>query len=269
MNPPDHDGSASPRVRQSETHVIFGPKARTYGAIVSSPLLVLWDIDHTLIETGGVGSEVYAAAFEKVTGQPLEELPDISGRTEPAIFREALAHHGIDDPGDLFARFAEEQAWGYSDRIAELRRRGRALPGAAEALQALSTRGDVIQSVLTGNTGPSARIKLAAFGLDGFLDLDIASYGTDSDIRAQLVGVARQRATGRTGDSFGPDSTVLVGDTPADVVAAGDGDARIIAVATGRHTVADLAAAGASDVLADLSDTQAFVAILYRGESPQ
>jgi phosphoglycolate phosphatase len=236
---------------------------------VSSPLLVLWDIDHTLVDTGGVGSEVYAAAFEKVTGQPLKEMPDISGRTEPAIFREALALHEINDPGDLFTRFAQEQAREYSDRIAELRERGRALPGAADALQTLSTRGDMIQSVLTGNTRPSAQIKLAAFGMDAHLDLDIAAYGTDSDTRADLVDVARQRATERTGHTFGPDSTVLIGDTPADVTAAKDGAARIIAVATGRHSPADLAAAGANTVLADLTETSALLAALYPGEPTQ
>jgi phosphoglycolate phosphatase len=236
---------------------------------MSSSLLVLWDIDHTLVETGGVGSEIYAAAFEKVTGRPLKTMPDVSGRTEPVIFREALALHDIDDPGNLFVTFAEEQARGYSDRVAEMRERGRALPGAADALQALSARDDVIQSVLTGNIRPSARIKLAAFGLDTYLNLDIGAYGTDSDTRADLVDIARQRVTEQSGQSFGPDSTVLIGDTPADVAAARDGGARIIAVATGDHTIDDLATAGSSVVLADLIDTQAFMAALYYGKPPQ
>jgi phosphoglycolate phosphatase-like HAD superfamily hydrolase len=236
--------------------------------IVSSPLLVLWDIDHTLMDTGGVGGEVYAAAFEKVTGQPLREMPEVSGSTEPVIFREALALHEIDDTPALYARFAEEQARGYSERVADLRERGCALPCAAEVLQELAARDGVIQSVLTGNTEPSSRIKLASFGLDTYLDLDIAAYGTDSDIRADLVAVARQRATDRIGISFGPSTTVLVGDTPADVTAAHDGAARIIAVATGRHTIADLAKTGALDVLADLCDMQAFMQVLYRDEPP-
>jgi phosphoglycolate phosphatase len=52
--------------------------------------LVLWDIDHTLIETRGVGGGIYAETFRKVTGRPLNEMPALSGRTEPVIFREAL-----------------------------------------------------------------------------------------------------------------------------------------------------------------------------------
>jgi phosphoglycolate phosphatase len=232
-------------------------------------LLVLWDIDHTLIETRGVGSEIYASAFQKVTGQTLDQMPDISGRTEPVIFRQALALHGIEDTGNLFSQFADQQARGYADRIGELRQRGRALPGAAAALNILASRDDAVQSVLTGNTRPSAEIKLSAFGLQTHLDLDAGAYGTDSDIRADLVPIARERATQRTGIPFGPDSTVLVGDTPSDVTAARDGGARIIAVATGRFSPGDLAAAGASTVLADLTSTAALIAALYPGEPAQ
>jgi len=235
----------------------------------SHTLLVLWDIDHTLIETGGVGSEIYAAAFQKVTGRKQEQMADVSGRTEPVIFRETLALHGIDDPGDLFSIFADEQARGYAERVDELRRRGRALPGAAQALSALAKRDDAFQSVLTGNIRRSAEIKLSAFGLDTHLDLDAAAYGTDSDDRADLVPIARGRATQRTGYPFGRESTVLIGDTPADVAAAQDGGARIIAVATGNSSTNDLTAAGASNVLADLTSTTALLAALYPGEPTQ
>jgi phosphoglycolate phosphatase len=235
----------------------------------AQPLLVLWDIDHTLIETRGVGGEIYAAAFLKVTGRPLVQMADMAGRTEPVIFRDTLALHGINDPGDMFRQFAIEQARGYADRIADMRHRGRALPGAFNALSALSSKPNVVQSVLTGNTRPTAQIKLGAFGLDEYLDLDAGAYGTDDDIRAKLVPVARQRAAQRTGHSFDPESTVLIGDTPADVAAARDGGARIIAVATGRSTAAELAAAGASTVLPDLTSTAALLAVVCPGEPPQ
>jgi phosphoglycolate phosphatase-like HAD superfamily hydrolase len=232
-------------------------------------ILVLWDVDHTLMDSGGVGSEVYAAAFEKVTGLPLKQMADVFGRTEPVIFRETLKLNGIEDPGDLFAKFAEEQAHGYAERAAEMRQRGRALPGAAEALRVLSGRDDVIQSVLTGNTRPSAEIKLRTFGLDRHVDLDIGAYGTDDDIRARLVDIARHRATERTGHHFDRATTMLIGDTPGDVTAARDGAARIIAVATGRDSADDLAAAGADTVLADLTSTADLLAAIYPGEPPQ
>ncbi len=72
-------------------------------------ILVLWDIDHTLIETRGVGGQIYADAFRKATGQRLGEMPALSGRTEPVIFREALKIHDITDTGDLYRQFAAER----------------------------------------------------------------------------------------------------------------------------------------------------------------
>ena len=239
------------------------------GASVPAHLLVLWDVDHTLIETGGVGSEIYAAAFGKVTGHPMTQMAHVHGRTEPVIFRDTLALNGLDDVPGLYESFAAEQADGYRRRRADLRERGRALPGAAEALRALSGRPEVTQSVLTGNTRPAAELKLAAFGLDGYVDFDAASYGTDSDLRACLVGIARDRAAARAGRQFTADTTVIIGDTPADVTAARDGGARIIAVATGTYGTAELTAAGAGTVLADLSDTTAFLAAVEASRPPR
>ena len=153
---------------------------------MAAPLLVLWDIDHTLIETRGIGFEIYAAAFEDVTGQPLPKMAEMAGRMEPVIFRETLAMYGVPDSAGLYARFADRQAQEYRDRIAELRERGRALPGASAALHALDGRHSVLQSVLTGNTRQSAEVKLSAFGLDAYLDMDSAAYGTDSHIEVGI-----------------------------------------------------------------------------------
>jgi phosphoglycolate phosphatase len=229
---------------------------------MTSPLLVLWDIDHTLIETRGVGSQVYAEAFAKVIGHPLEKMPELAGRTEPVIFREALKVNGVEPDEDLYEQFAAEQARGYAAHLDELRARGRALPGAADALRALSERNDVLQSVLTGNTRPSAEIKLRAFDLARYLDFDIGAYGTDDDTRANLVNIARQRAEKASGIAFDHGATVLLGDTPNDVAAAQASGARIIAVATGKDSAANLSAAGAETVLPDLTDTSAVIAAI-------
>jgi phosphoglycolate phosphatase len=231
---------------------------------MTTPLLVLWDIDHTLVETGGVGSQVYAEAFTKVTGRPLDKMPELAGRTEPVIFREALKVNGVEPHEDLYGQFAAEQARGYAAHLDELRTRGHALPGAAEALRALAERNDVLQSVLTGNTRPASEIKLRAFGLDRYVDFDIGAYGTDDDTRANLVNVARQRAEKAHGASFDDDATILIGDTPNDVAAAKASAARIIAVATGKDSADALAEAGALTVLADLADTHTVLTAIYR-----
>jgi phosphoglycolate phosphatase len=224
--------------------------------------LVLWDIDHTLIESGGVGRQVYAEAFAKVTGRQLETMPELAGRTEPVIFRDALRVNGIEASEDLYEKFAAEQAQGYADHLDELHRQGRALPGAREALEALAERHDVTQSVLTGNTRPAAEIKLRAFGLDRYVNFDIGAYGTDDDTRANLVGIARQRAEKVHAQDYEDGQTILIGDTSNDVAAALGSGARIIAVATGNETTADLAKAGARTVLPDLSDATAVLAAI-------
>ena len=142
--------------------------------------------------------------------------------------------------------------------------RGHALPGAVAALTAVEAlgAGAAVQSVLTGNVRPVAEAKLAAFGLDGYLDLAIGAYGEEHEVRAELVHLARDRAAAGYGRDFGGPATVLVGDTPLDVAAAAESGARSVAVATGGSTAAELAAAGADRVLPDLTDTGAFLAAL-------
>jgi phosphoglycolate phosphatase len=226
---------------------------------MADPVLVLWDIDHTLIETRGVGAELFREAFEQATGRTLEHSPDVTGRTERAIFAETARAHGV-EPGPLQDEYEQLLAAGYRDHAAELAQRGRAIPGAAEAISALAGAGGIIQSVLTGNLRTVAEIKLRVFGLAGSLDLDIAACGSDDPVRARLVGIARQRAAAKYRSAFGPYSTVLIGDTPSDIGAARDGGAGVVAVATGRSTAAQLRQAGAGVVLQDLSDPAAVLA---------
>jgi phosphoglycolate phosphatase len=189
-------------------------------------------------------------------------MPELAGRTEPVIFRDALRVNGIEASEDLYEQFAAAQAQGYVDHLDELRSQGRALPEAREALEALAERDDVTQSVLTGNTRPAAEIKLRAFGLDRYINFDIGAYGTDDDTRANLVAIARQRAEQAHAQDYEAGQTILIGDTSNDVAAALGSGARIVAVATGKESVADLTAAGADTVLADLTDTAAVVAAI-------
>src|SRR5205814_1606434 len=109
---------------------------------------------------------------------------------------------------------------GYQDAREELRTIGRALPGAAEALQSLIEEPTVYQTVLTGNLREVARIKLEVFGLDHYVDLASGAYGDDDPERVNLVRLAQQRVTERTGVAFNGDNTILIGDTPRDIEAA-------------------------------------------------
>jgi phosphoglycolate phosphatase len=228
--------------------------------------LVLWDVDHTLMETGGVGAELFRCAFEQATGSPLEQEVTVTGRTEPAIFREAAERQSIEWSPELFDRYAQVLARVYREQAGEMMRRGRALPGAAEAVAALGKLGTVVQSVLSGNLRPVAQVKLETFGLDAGLDLDVGAYGSDDTVRSRLVRIAQRRAGSKYQASFDAQTTVLVGDTPADVQAGHEGGARVVAVASGRNTADELSQAGAKVVLLDLLDSDRLVhAILGPG----
>lgn len=208
-------------------------------------LLVLWDVDHTLIETRGVGFAIYQRAFPAATGRPLTELAKVSGRTELDIMRETLRINGVEPTNGAIERLAAALVDGYEDARAELAGHGRALPGARETLAELANNTTMFQTVLTGNLREVARIKLEVFELDGFLDLEAGAYGNDHEERTELVAIAQERASKRAGVAFGNDATVLVGDTPNDVAAGLAAGVRVIGVATGKTSLDELRDAGA------------------------
>ncbi|MBA0053355.1 HAD family hydrolase [Streptomyces sp. AJS327] len=219
------------------------------------PRLLLWDIDHTLIESRGVGRALSAAAFEQVTGIPMREQAAIDGITEPVIFRETAKLHGLETTQADFERFAQVLSEEHVANARELRERGAALPGAAAALEALHVA-DVRQTVVTGNVRAVAETKLHVFGLDSRIDWDTGAYGENADLRPDLVALALRRAATPATDA------VLIGDTPADVEGGHAHGVRVIAVATGRSSTEALRAANADTVLEDLTDTERLVKLV-------
>ena len=237
---------------------------------------MLWDVDFTLVNAAGVGRRLYQEAFSQVFARELPDVAneaDMAGRTDRAIALDVLTLAGVADPRGQVAAFESalhRLAPGVRPMVAAS---AVALPGAAAALAALAGQPGVVQSVLTGNIRPLAEAKLAPLGLTGRLDLTVGAYGSEHEVRSELVHLARQRAAKAYGADFGGHATVLIGDTPLDVRAALDTGARAIAVATGQFSQADLAAAGhgappaAVAVLADLSDTAAVVAAVLNGRA--
>jgi phosphoglycolate phosphatase len=217
-------------------------------------LLVLWDVDGTLVRAGGHGRHAFEEAFESVTGRAAGEVA-MAGRTDRQIALALLdgADHHLPDLLEGLTAALER-------REEEIRRDGRALPGVEEVLRRLDGTDGLVQSLLTGNLAANAAVKLGAFGLDRWVDLEIGGYGSDPhDARSDLVAVARERAAAKYSR---PDNTVLVGDTPLDVRAAHEAGARVVAVASGPYEPEELERAGADMVLPDLSDAERAVAAL-------
>ncbi|MER6712427.1 MULTISPECIES: HAD family hydrolase [unclassified Streptomyces] len=219
------------------------------------PELVLWDIDHTLMATRGLGRELWGEAFERVTGVALREQASVTGSTERVILRETARLHDIPYSSGLFLRFADALGSLHVRRAAELRERGHALPGATAVLAALEARG-ARQTVVTGNVRQAAEVKLAVFGLDAYLDLDDGAYAENGEGRPELLRAALKRS------AVSPRDAVFLGDTPADVAGGREAGVRVVAVATGRASANDLRAAGAHAVLEGLSDTDEVLAAI-------
>jgi phosphoglycolate phosphatase len=226
--------------------------------------LLLWDVDRTLLVGGGVGVEAYAAAFTAVTGRPWAGTLTAAGRTDLAITPELFAQHGIVDAAPhldaFFARYARE----FAARSHLVAGHGTLLPGVEEVLAALHARGEVVQTLVTGNIPAVGIGKVAAFGLDRYLDTAVGGYGDDHAVRSVLVGRGRERAEAAYG-RFADDDVLVIGDTVHDVAAALAQGVVAVGVATGPATAAGLAAAGAHHVLDDLSDVAAVVALLAGG----
>lgn len=226
-------------------------------------VLLLWDVDHTLIENSGVSKAVYARTFQMMTGRAPDVQPGTDGRTDHEIVRNLFTANGVAFTAEDDRSYQSALIDAMGELHPRLMRDGFVLPGVLEVLEAVSQIPGIVQSVLTGNIRPNAEAKLRLLGDHArVLDLDVGGYGSDDLRRPRLVGAAQRKASQKYGVVFGSSSTVLVGDTERDVAAALEGGALIVAVATGVTSQEQLRQAGAHVVLPDLADAPGFVAIV-------
>lgn len=218
--------------------------------------LLLFDVDQTLLVSGGAGRRAMDRAIEELYGvENAFSGTQPAGKTDPVIFREMLDRAGVavDDWEGATTAIAER----YLEHLAREvppSPRARLMPGVVELLETLHGRRDVALGLLTGNLEGGARLKLGRFGLNRFFAF--GAFSSDHVERPRLVpvAVARAEAYCRRRIGLGP-HVVIIGDSPLDVACALANGATAVAVATGSSTPAELAAAGAHLVLRDLSDT--------------
>lgn len=219
--------------------------------------LLLFDIDGTLLLSGGAGVRAMARTFEQLFGvRDAFASSDIAGRTDTFILSHALRRAGLPDTADTHQQFRDAYITLLDDEIKRPTQSRRGLmPGVQSLLDAVRQRDGFYLALLTGNFERAAYVKLGHFGIGAFFPW--GAFGEESAHRDDLARIAIQRAQSRSIPTTALGRVVVIGDTPHDVACARAIGARALAVATGGYSVQQLSESGADVVLPDLSDTDA------------
>ena len=218
----------------------------------------LFDIDGTLLASGGAGKAALEAAFTEVFGVALRVQIPYAGRTDRAIARDLLRLHDIDPSRENW----EKLLACYLARLpASLtHHQGRVLPGILALLSMLQTRADVALGLLTGNVRAGARVKLGHYGL--FEHFAFGGFGDHHFDRDDVAREAFAAVKTHMGEHMTAERIWVIGDTPLDVRCARAIGARAVAVATGLHTLEQLRDAAPDLALSDLADPSSFLDML-------
>ena len=217
-------------------------------------LVVLFDIDGTLIDTGGAGGTAMRNAFRKVFGVERPSNVPYSGRTDRNIGGAMLTVHGLEDNPNNWDRlrsaYLEELA------IQLPQHDGRTLAGVESLIEELQGRPETAIGLLTGNLRRAATLKLSHYGLAE--PFTFGGFGDDHHSRDRVAQAALEEAMAVIGGV--PSRCVVVGDTPHDVTCARAIEAEVIAVSTGIHPRDELAEAQPDLLVDDLTGVGSFFA---------
>lgn len=223
--------------------------------------LLLWDIDGTLILSGGAGERALIRALHTEFGvEGSLDGVELAGRTDRWIARQLLTKFTLPVTEDGITRFLESYLRALPQEL--VHPEARVLPGVRELLAALSARGDVAQGLLTGNLRAGAEIKLRHHDL--WTPFAFGAFADDAELRNHLGPHAVRRAGSHHAVEFAPDRVWVIGDTPHDIECGKAIGASTIGVATGRFTVDELRAHTPTAVFADLTDTAAVLSVIDR-----
>lgn len=215
------------------------------------PRLVLFDIDGTLIRTGGAGMAAFDRVFTSTFQKPgAARAIQFSGRTDTSIVRGFFVQQGIEPSPANFQRFFEPYHFWLDHVLRETE--GRVLPGVVELIDGLRALPEPPAiGLLTGNVRLGAEIKLRHYGI--WEHFELGAFGDDHEDRNQLAVIARERGGRHLRRALQGEEIVVVGDTPHDVRCAQAINARCLAVATGGATWDELAAHKPAWLVEDLS----------------
>jgi phosphoglycolate phosphatase len=221
--------------------------------------VVLFDIDGTLLLTGGAGQRAMERALAAEFGvtRPTEDIP-AAGRTDRAITADLLRFHNIEDTPDTWDRFSREYFRQLPLALAELD--GRLLPGVEELLSVLDAREDVALGLLTGNFREGAWLKLKHYRIDHYFEF--GAFGDDHHSRDDVAHLAFADSHRHVGLPVAAERVWVIGDTPSDVTCARAIGANVVAVATGMFSYEELERTRPDCLLRDLSDPSPFLSRL-------
>lgn len=226
----------------------------------SAKKLILWDIDGTLIVSHGAGVRAMELALTKRFGVTCDlRQIDWAGRTDSWITGAVFNLVGLPDT----PQNAHDYLEAYLELLpTELRNgpQGQVLPGVFELLETLHHREDVAQGLLTGNLRRGAEFKLTHYKVWHYFEF--GAFADDSPQRNDLGPHALRRAREKHAVDFSPAETFIIGDTPHDIACGKVIGAKTIAVATGKYSVAELAAHAPTAVFEDFADTAAFLRVV-------
>ena len=218
--------------------------------------LLLFDIDGTLIHSGGAGVEALKRALKERFGIE-DDLHDIefAGMTDSGIVVSILNKHTISPSTENIAAFLDSYVHFLPHELP--RRKGTLLPGVLELLEKLKTRKHVVLGLLTGNVSRGAKLKLSHYGVWHYFEF--GAFADDHHDRNELGAFARARAKEKHGREFSSDEIDVIGDTPRDIACGRALGARTIAVATGSWSREKLAEHGPDILIDDLSDVDRLI----------
>jgi phosphoglycolate phosphatase-like HAD superfamily hydrolase len=225
------------------------------------PRLLLFDIDGTLVLTGGAGARAMLRAFSDLFGFS-NGLGSISmaGRTDAWIVAQMAAAHGVSVSEEEVRAFQDTYARYLAEEVLQPGPRKGVLPGVRPLLDTLASRDDVYLALLTGNYRRGAEIKLEYFDLWRYFRT--GAFGDDAHERNGLLWTALDSVVAAGGPQVRPAEVVIIGDTPLDVAVAVAGGARSLGVGTGSYDVDALLESGADAAVPDLSDIDAVMSAL-------
>jgi phosphoglycolate phosphatase-like HAD superfamily hydrolase len=211
-----------------------------------------------LIHTRGAGLAALREGLRVAFGvaDPTDRVA-VHGRTDRGITRDLFRHHGIDDHAEHWERFRDAYLQVLPGTLAA--RPGTVLPGIIALLDILASRDDVAIGLLTGNTREGARLKLAHYGLDRYFGF--GGFGDEHLERDDVARDALAAVNAHLNGAVDLERLWVIGDTPTDVSCGRAIGARVIAVATGNHTHAELAAAGPDHLATDFADPAPVLAL--------